>query len=148
MKTVKQLLDEKGREVWTVRPDSTVFDALKLMADKNIGAVVVTDDEGICGIMSERDYARKVILRGRSSRTTPVSEIMTERVLVVRPDQTVEECMALMTRKRLRHLPVVEDGKLVGIISIGDVVKAILSEQEFMIDQLETYIMGHRITQV
>ncbi|NOX60982.1 MAG: CBS domain-containing protein [Chloroflexi bacterium] len=147
MKTVKQLLDEKGRDVWTVTPDSTVFDALKLMADKNIGAVVVTDAKGICGIMSERDYARKVVLHGRSSRTTPVSEIMTERVLVVRPDQTVQECMALMTRKRLRHLPVVEDGELVGIISIGDVVKAILSEQEFMIDQLETYIMGHRITQ-
>jgi len=142
MKTVKELLQAKGYDVWTIAPDASVYDALRLMADKNVGAVLVIDGGNVVGILSERDYARKVILEGKSSKHTPVREIMTEKVLCVRTDQTAEECMALMTNKRVRHLPVIEGDCLVGVISIGDVVKAIISEQEFMIEQLENYITG------
>ena len=142
MKTVKELLQAKGYDVWTIAPDASVYDALRLMADKNVGAVLVIDGGNLVGILSERDYARKVILEGKSSKHTPVREIMTEKVLCVRTDQTAEECMALMTNKRVRHLPALEGDRLLGVISIGDVVKAIISEQEFMIEQLENYITG------
>ena len=140
--TVRQVLATKGNDVWTVSPETSVFDALKLMAEKNIGAVLVMTGDQLCGIMSERDYARKVALDGKTSSTTPVGEIMTGRVLVVHPDQNIDNCMALMTDKHIRHLPVMDGDRLVGIISIGDVVKAIIADHEFMIDQLETYIMG------
>ena len=142
MSTVKETLRTKGPEVWSMAPDATVYDALELMADKNIGAVLVMDANRLVGILSERDYARKVILHGRSSKETPVREIMTRRVVYVRPEQTTEECMALMTDKRVRHLPVLEDEQLIGVISIGDVVKSIISEQGFIIEQLERYISG------
>ena len=142
MNTVKEILRTKGRDVWSIAPDATVYDALKLMADKNVGAVLVMEADNLVGVLSERDYARKVILHGKSSRDTSVREIMTERVVYVRPEQTAEECMALMTGKRVRHLPVLEDDQVIGVISIGDVVKNIISEQEFIIDQLEHYISG------
>lgn len=144
MKTVAQLLRAKGHEVFSVSPETTVFAALQLMAEKNVGALIVLEGGRVVGIFSERDYARKVILKGKSSRETPVREIMSPRVLYVRPEQTIEECMALMTNKRVRHLPVLEEDRLVGVISIGDVVKAIISEQEFMIEQLQNYITGER----
>lgn len=142
MRTVKGMLRTKGHDVWSVPSDAMVYDALELMADKNIGAVLVIDAGNLVGILSERDYARKVDLYGRSCTDTPVSGIMTERVVYVEPEQTTEECMALMTDKRVRHLPVLEDGRVIGVISIGDVVKAIISEQEFIIEQLEHYITG------
>jgi len=145
MKTVSDLLRVKGNQVWSIGPDATVYDALTLMAEKDVGALLVLDNVGqLVGILSERDYARKIVLKGKTSRETPVREIMTKKVLWVRPDQTIEEIMALMTNKRIRHLPVLEEGRLVGVISIGDVVKAIISEQEFMIEQLENYITGNR----
>ncbi len=140
MKTVRQLLDDKGSHVVSVSPDTTVFQALEVMADKGIGAVLVVEDGKVSGIMSERDYARKVILLGKSSYDTPVREIMTGRVVYARPDHTVPECMALMTDKRIRHLPVLDQGRLIGVLSIGDLVKATISEQEFIIRQLENYI--------
>ncbi|MPZ47009.1 MAG: CBS domain-containing protein [Betaproteobacteria bacterium] len=142
MKTVRQLLDTKGAEVISVAPDSNVLDALKLMARREIGAVLVVEGARLVGIMSERDYARKVILKGKSSQDTKVREIMTERVMYARPDQTVPELMALMTNKRVRHLPVLEGDRLVGVLSIGDLVKETISEQEFIIRQLENYIHG------
>lgn len=142
MLTVKQLLHVKGRDVWTVSGDTSVFEALQLMADKDIGAVLVTDDGRVVGIFSERDYARKVVLHGKSSKETLVREIMTTDVITVHPDQTIGDCMALMTNKRIRHLPIVEDDQLIGLVSIGDVVKAIIGEQEFMIGQLQQYIAG------
>jgi len=142
MSTVREILRNKGCDVWSIAPDATVYEALCLMADKNVGAVLVIDACTLVGILSERDYARKVILHGKSSRDTLVREIMTERVVYVRPEQTAEECMALMTEKRVRHLPVLEGDRLVGVVSIGDVVKSIISEQEFVIDQLEHYISG------
>jgi CBS domain-containing protein len=142
MKTVRELLQAKGYDIWSVGPDDSVYDALKLMADKNVGAVLVTEAGNLVGILSERDYARKVILKGKTSKDTPVREIMTEKVVYVRPDQTSDECMAVMTDKRVRHLPVIENGQLIGIISIGDVVKEIISHQEFMLEQLENYITG------
>jgi CBS domain-containing protein len=142
MKTVRELLQAKGYDIWSVAPDDSVYDALKLMADKNVGAVLVTEAGNLVGILSERDYARKVTLKGRTSKDTPVREIMTEKVVYVRPDQTSDECMALMTDKRVRHLPVIENDRLIGIISIGDVVKEIISHQEFMLEQLENYITG------
>lgn len=144
MKNVIELLRVKGHQYWSVTPDTTVFDALKLMAEKNIGVLLVLEGDVLVGLLSERDYARKVILKGKSSKDTLVKEIMSEKVIYVEPEQTVEECMALMTDKRVRHLPVFEGDKLIGIISIGDVVKAIISEQEFIIEQLEHYISGHR----
>lgn len=142
MKTVNELLQAKGHDYWSVTPDTTVFDALKMMADKNVGALLVLEAETLVGLLSERDYARKVILKGKSSKKTPVKEIMSEKVICVGPERTIEECMALMTEKRVRHLPVLEENKLLGIVSIGDVVKEIISEQEFMIEQLEHYISG------
>jgi CBS domain-containing protein len=142
MKTVRDILREKGYDIWSVSADATVYEALQVMADKNIGAVLVLEEGRLVGILSERDYARKVILKGRSSLKTPVREIMTDQVFYVRPEQTVEECMALMTEKRIRHLPVLEDGRLVGVISIGDVVKAVVSEQQVTIQQYENYILG------
>ncbi len=143
MITVRQLLQGKGYDVWSVKPDTSVYDALLLMADKEVGALLVIEEEKLAGIMSERDYARKVILKGKSPMDTPTKEIMTaDVVIIVNPQQTIEECMALMTNRRVRHLPVVEDDQVTGIISIGDVVKAIISQQEFMIQQLERYIEG------
>ena len=140
--TVRQLLATKGNDVWTMSPETKVLEALELMAEKNIGAILVLTEGQLWGVMSERDYARKIVLEGKSSSSTPVSEIMTRPVLVVHPDQTIDKCMALMTDKRLRHLPVVENDQLVGMVSIGDVVKTIVADQEFMLDQLETYITG------
>ncbi len=142
MTLVKQLLRSKGSEVWTVAPDKSVYDALQTMADKNVGALVVVEANKVVGIISERDYARKVILRGKSSMHVPVKEIMTDRVFCVTPEYTIEQCMAVMTDRRIRHLPVLDNDKLVGIVSIGDVVKGIISNQEFMIEQLEKYIVG------
>jgi CBS domain-containing protein len=143
MKIVFDILQTKGRQIWSVTPDTTVYDALSLMADKGIGAVLVLKEEGQpVGIFSERDYARKVILKGKSSRITPVKEIMSTHILYISPEQTIAECMALMTEKHIRHLPVLKDGALDGIISIGDVVKAIITDHEFTIDQLERYITG------
>jgi CBS domain-containing protein len=142
MQTVKQLLEGKGHEVWSVSPDTSVLDAIKKMADKGIGALLVLENGKPVGIVSERDYARKVILQGRSSQQTPVREIMTTRVVCARPDLNVEECMAIMTDKRIRHLPVMEGDRLLGMISIGDLVKAIIAEQQFIIKQLERYIAG------
>ncbi|MCL4302864.1 MAG: CBS domain-containing protein [Anaerolineae bacterium] len=142
MKTVNQLLQNKGSQVWAIRPDALVIDALQLMAEKEVGALVVLEGNQVVGILSERDYARKVSLLGKSSKTTPVREIMTEKVVFIRPEQTVEDCMALMTNKRIRHLPVMEGERLVGVISIGDVVKEVISQQEFIITQLENYIIG------
>jgi CBS domain-containing protein len=142
MKIVFDILQTKGRQVWSVPPETTVYDALSLMADKGIGAVLVLHEDQPIGIFSERDYARKVILEGKSSRLTPVKEIMSTRVLYVSPEQTIGECMAIMTERHVRHLPVLKDGVLDGIISIGDVVKAIITDHEFTIDQLERYITG------
>jgi CBS domain-containing protein len=142
MKTVAQLLRTKGQQVLSVSPDMPVFEALGVMADKNVGALLVVEGERLVGVFSERDYARKVILKGKSSKDTPVQEIMSSHVLYVRPEQTIEDCMALMTDKRVRHLPVMEEGRVVGVISIGDVVKAIIAEQEFIIEQLQNYITG------
>jgi CBS domain-containing protein len=142
MKTVTQLLRGKGHEILSVSPETTVFEALQVMAEKNVGALLAVEGTRLVGIFSERDYARKVILKGKSSKDTPVREVMSCDVLYVRPEQTVEECMALMTDKRVRHLPVLEEGRLVGLISIGDVVKAIIAEQEFLIEQLQNYITG------
>lgn len=141
-KTVLDILRRKGRDIWSVHPDQSIFEALQLMDDKNIGAVLVLEDERIAGIFSERDYARKVVLKGKASRQTKVGEAMTQMVACVHIENTVEECMALMTEKHVRHLPVLEEDQIVGIISIGDVVQAKISEQEFMIEQLESYITG------
>jgi len=143
MTSVIQILRAKPEQtVHTIAPTAMVFDALKLMAEKNIGALVVTEGANVVGIITERDYARKVILMARSSKETPVREIMTSTVMYVRPDQTSQECMTLMTEKRLRHLPVMDGGKLIGLVSIGDLVKDIISEQRFIIEQLEHYITG------
>ncbi len=142
MEKVTQILERKGKEVWSIHPESKVFDALKLMAEKGVGALLVIEDENVVGIFSERDYARKVVLVGRSSKEVPVKEIMSSKVFYVEPGQDVGECMALMTNKKIRHLPVLDDGALSGIISIGDVVKAIIGEKEYMIDQLIHYITG------
>ena len=140
MKSVKQLLQTKGREIHSIAPDARVFDALKLMAEKNVGALVVIEGGRLAGIISERDYARKVILLSKSSHDIAVREIMTAKVITVQPGQTVEQCMALMTEKRIRHLPVTEGEKLVGVLSIGDLVKEVIADQEQTIRQLESYI--------
>ena len=143
MTSAAQVLKAKPRQtVETVAPSTSVFDAVKLMAEKNIGALLVLEEQKIVGIVTERDYARKIVLMGRSSKETPVRDIMSSPVMYVRPDQTNEECMALMTENRLRHLPVVDQGKLIGLVSIGDLVKEIISEQKFIIEQLEHYITG------
>ncbi|MGD1877211.1 MAG: CBS domain-containing protein [Kiloniellaceae bacterium] len=143
MTTIKHVLDSKGHDVLTVRPDDTVFHALELMAGKNVGAVIVTENDAAVGIFTERDYARNVILKGRSSSNTPVRDIMVSEVIFVKPEQTVDECMAIMSSKRFRHLPVMEKGKLAGIVSIGDLVKTIIDEQKFTIEQLQGYIGGN-----
>jgi CBS domain-containing protein len=132
----------KGHEVWSVHPDDSVFDAIKKMADKEVGSLVVLEDDRIVGIITERHYARNVILKGRSSPETQVRDIMTTRVVCTRPEQTVRECMAVMTEKRIRHLPVVDQKRLVGLVSIGDLVKSIIADQEFTIEQLIHYIHG------
>ena len=142
MKLVSELLGAKGDEIWSVRPDGSVLEALNLMADKNVGALLVFEEEKLVGIFSERDYARKVILKGKASKDTTVKEIMSSKVLYVKPEQSVEECMALMTDKHIRHLPVLDENQVVGVISIGDVVKAVISDKDFMIHQLESYITG------
>ncbi len=140
MKTLKQLLQSKSHGILSIAPEAKVFDALKLMAEKNVGALLVMHSEQLVGIITERDYARKVILKSKSSLDTPVREIMTDRVLSVQPEQSVEQCMGLMTDKRIRHLPVMEGDKLIGVVSIGDLVKETISEQELTIKQLESYI--------
>jgi CBS domain-containing protein len=141
MATVAQILKTKSNQaVHSVAPASSVFDALKLMAAKNIGALLVSEGGKVAGIFTERDYARKIVLMGKSSKDTPIREVMTTEVLFVRPDQTSEECMALMTENRMRHLPVMDQGKLIGLVSIGDLVKDVISEQKFLIQQLEQYI--------
>lgn len=143
MTTVNIILGNKGNQVWSIEPGAQVFEALEMMAEKNVGALLVIEEQNIVGIMSERDYARKVILKGKSSKSTPVSEIMTSEVLYVTPSQSIEECLALMTIKKVRHLPVLENDELVGIVSIGDVVNEIISEKMLLINQLEKYIRGY-----
>ncbi|RPI72164.1 MAG: CBS domain-containing protein [Ignavibacteriales bacterium] len=145
-KTVAAILKSKGYNIHSVSPDATVFEALKIMADHKIGALLVLEGEKLAGILSERDYARKVILLGKSSREAKVKEIMSDKVWYVQPYRTAEECMALMINKRIRHLPVIDQEKLAGVISIGDVVKAVIDEKEFVIEQLEEYISGRKIT--
>jgi len=142
MKMVSDILKSKGHEVWAVNPDDTVFDSLRLMAEKEIGALLVMDQERLVGIVTERDYARKVILDGKSSKDSSVAEVMTKRVLCVEPERTIDECMALMTDKRARHLPVVKQKKVIGVVSIGDLVAAMIDEQQVLIDQLQHYISG------
>ncbi len=140
MKTVSQLLQVKGSAVLSVTPESSVFDALKLMAEKNVGALLVMSDGTLRGILSERDYARKVILLGKSSHEIAVRDIMSDKVVSVTPGQTVDDCMALMTGRRIRHLPVIDGGRIIGVLSIGDLVKAVIEEQQQTIQQLESYI--------
>lgn len=143
MKKVGKILEKKGREVWSISPDTIVYRSLELMREKGVGALMVLNDKGkVEGIITERDYARQVILKGRSSKETYVKEIMTTELFAVNPTSTVEECMALMTEERIRHLPVMDKDKLVGVISIGDVVMAIIEEQGIMIEHLNNYIMG------
>jgi CBS domain-containing protein len=140
MTTVRQLLDRKDRAVFSVRPDAPVLEAIRAMAEHHVGALLVMTGEVLAGIVSERDYARKVILRGRSSSDTPVRDIMTSPVLTVSPETSVEQCMQLVTDKRVRHLPVLEAGRVIGMVSIGDLVKAVIAEQQLQIEQLESYI--------
>lgn len=142
MDTAESLLKSKGHEIWSVHPDASVYDALVMMADKEAGALLVMENDELVGVISERDYARKIILKGKASKDTLVREIMTAKVICVNIRTPVNECMAIMTEKRIRHLPVFDGEQLVGVISIGDVVKGIISEQEFVIDQLEKYIIG------
>ncbi|MEO8249564.1 MAG: CBS domain-containing protein [Burkholderiales bacterium] len=147
MKSVLQILKSKpNQDVLSIAPDATVFDAMKLMAEKNIGALLVMEADDVRGIMSERDYARKVILAGRSSKEMKVSEIMSAPVRCVPPETKNEECMAIMTEHRLRHLPVMDGDELIGVVSIGDLVKDIISEQQFLIEQLEQYVTGQHST--
>jgi CBS domain-containing protein len=142
MHTANDILREKGQAVWFVKPTDTVLEALGVMAEHDIGAVLVLDGEKLVGVFSERDYARKVVLAGRSSKESQVREIMTAQVICVTPERSVDECMALMTNKRLRHLPVVDHKRVVGIVSIGDLVKATIDDQQFTITQLQSYIAG------
>jgi CBS domain-containing protein len=144
MTTVRSVLHSKGNHIWSVAPDAIVFDAIKIMAEKNIGALLVIQKETVVGIFSERDYARKIVLKGESSHTITIKDVMTSDVLTVNPEQSIDDCMALMTNKHVRHLPVLENGKLIGLVSIGDVVKTIISEHEYTIKQLENYITGSR----
>ncbi len=138
---VKSILDKKGRDAWTISPDAKVVDALRIMAEKNVGALVVMEKDEIVGIISERDYARKIILKGLQSNDTPIRDIMTAQVYYVRPDTTAEQCMALLSEKHIRHLPVRDQGKLAGVVSIGDIVKAITSGQKTLIENLELFIL-------
>jgi CBS domain-containing protein len=140
--TVQDVLNDKGKRVWTISPEAKVIDALKIMSDKDIGAIVVTEKESLVGILTERDYARKVMLRGKSSLDTPVKDVMTSGVYYVDPETTTQECLALMTKNRIRHLPVIRGGKILGLVSIGDVVKSVISQQKIALDHLESYITG------
>ena len=142
MKTIHQVLGAKALSIVSITPDTLIYDALVIMAEKHIGALLVLEGDHLAGIFSERDYAREVALKGKSSRTTPVKEVMSTTVITVSPRHTVEECMSLMSGKRIRHLPVIEDGKVTGILSIGDLVKETIAEQEALIKQLESYIQG------
>lgn len=142
MTTIKHLLAEKGHAVFSIRPDATVYDAIKEMSDHDIGALIVVDDRGPVGIVTERLYAREIILKGRASPSTPVRDVMTTNVIYAKPEQTIEECMAVMTNSRIRHLPVIVDGHVIGMVSIGDLVKTIIANHEFTIDQLTYYITG------
>jgi CBS domain-containing protein len=143
MNTVRRVLQAKSGPVWTIRPDSTAYEALRVMADKDIGALLVRSNEGkLVGVFSERDYARKVILKGRSSKDTLVGELMTDLVYYVSPEHTIDDCMAIMTAKHIRHIPVIDEGALMGIITIGDVVNSMISEQNITIRDLENYITG------
>jgi CBS domain-containing protein len=142
MQSLKQLLERKGTDVWSIGPDATVLDGVRMMAEKGVGALLVMDGDRPVGVLSERDYARKVVLEGRSSDATPVREIMSRGVIYATPDQSVEECMALMTDRHVRHLPVIQSDAVLGIISIGDLVQVIIAEQKFVIQQLEHYISG------
>ncbi len=144
MASVTSLLQDKGSDVWSIAPDTSVYEAIEMMAARKVGALVVVDGQKMVGIVSERDYARKVILQGKSSRDTPVRAIMTDTVRYVRPEQTIDDCMALMTARHIRHLPVMVDERLVGIVSIGDIVKALIDDQAVRIQQLEGYITGSR----
>jgi CBS domain-containing protein len=144
MTTVKHVLDQKGHNVQFIHPDATVFDALKKMAENNIGSLVVLDDGKLVGVITERHYAREIVLKGRTSRGTLVQDIMSTEVICARPDQPVDECMAVMTAKGVRHLPVLERGQLVGIVSIGDMVKSVIGDQRFIIEQFEHFIHGDR----
>ena len=142
MTTDRHILEDKGYQVWSLRPHDEVYDALKMMADKDVGSLVVLEGSKIVGVVTERHYARNVFLKGRASPRTRVDDIMDRNVVCVGPDQSIEECMALMTTKRVRHLPVTENGALLGIVSIGDLVKSIISDREFVIEQLKHYISG------
>jgi len=142
MNTVKRVLQAKPGSVWTIRPDATAYEALRVMADKDIGALLVLSEGRLVGVFSERDYARKVILKGRSSKDTLVSELMSDLVYYVSPEHTINDCMTIMTAKRIRHIPVIDDGKLMGIVTIGDVVNSMISEQNITIRDLENYITG------
>lgn len=142
MTTVKTILLNKGYNVWSISPDAKIFEALELMAEKQIGALLVMEGDKVAGIITERDYARKVILTGKSSKETPVREIMTSKLICVTQDENVEDCMTIMTNKRIRHLPVMNENKLIGLISIGDIVKSIISEQGLLINHLTNYITG------
>ena len=142
MTTIAQLLNAKGNQVWSVEPKATIFEALEIMSEKEIGALLVMEDGKLTGIFSERDYARKVILKGKSSKETPVGELMTKKVFYIDPQKTINDCMAMMTAKRIRHVPVIEDNQVMGIVTIGDVVNQIISEQEVTINHLENYITG------
>ena len=142
MTTIRQLLDAKGHNICSIGPDDTVLDAIKLMAEKDVGSVLVVEKDELVGMFTERHYSRNVFLKGRSSPKTQIREVMARNVICVEPERTVEECMALMTEKRVRHLPVLQDERLIGIISIGDLVKSIISEQKYTIEQLERFIRG------
>lgn len=141
-RTLADLLEKKGSQVYAIAPDATVYDAVKVMAERSVGALLVMEGERLVGMLSERDYARRVILEGRASKDTAVREIMTTRVVYGRPEQSVEDAMAIMSDKKFRHLPVMKDDKVVGIVTLGDAVKELLSEKEFLIEQLENYISG------
>jgi CBS domain-containing protein len=142
MTTIGQLLKTKGNEIWSIAPQATIYEALQVMSEKDVGALLVVHKGDVVGIFSERDYARKLILKGKFSRDTFVEELMTRKVLYVGPESTIEDCMALMTAKSVRHLPILKDERLIGIVTLGDVVKQIISDQEFTIHQLENYISG------
>jgi CBS domain-containing protein len=142
MITVRKIMTSKGRDVWTISPHATAYEALQLMAEKDIGALPVIDDGQLVGVFSERDYARKVILKGKSSKETTVGELMTKPVFYITPDRTIEDCMALMTAIRGRHLPVIDNGRVIGVVSIGDVVNTIITEQKVAIRDLQNYITG------
>ena len=144
MTTVRHVLDQKGHHVHFIRPDASVFDALKMMAENNIGSLVVLEDGKLVGVITERHYAREIVLKGKTSPGTLVRDIMSTKIICARSDQSVEECMAVMTARAVRHLPVLEHGRLVGIVSIGDMVKSVISDQKFIIEQLEHFIHGDR----